>query len=52
MMTQHFRPFCAKPFVVGQGKDEPLLKNENNLAINWLDVERNFWNRNFVKSKF
>jgi hypothetical protein len=40
MLTQHFRPFCAKPFVVGQGKDEPLLKSEKLVAANWFDVKR------------
>jgi hypothetical protein len=42
MLTQHFSPFCAKPVVVGQGKDEPLLKNEKLISTSQLDDERSF----------
>jgi hypothetical protein len=42
MLTQHFRPFCAKPHVVGQGKVELLLKNEKLKALYAPDAKRTF----------
>jgi hypothetical protein len=38
-------PYCTKPHVVYQGKDEVLVRTEKLTAMNWLDDNRYFETR-------